>query len=147
MRQTLGSYTGLQRGFQLPAGALASRQSSTTGNAHAAGQPLAQSGKYALPGAAGQVYSTAGGALSSVGAYSSSSGGVVQGTRGLQSAGKLASLVVASVDDEYNARADPNMPDGSFNPGLTLQQSAGFEAVRQARELERRINRGLVSLV
>lgn len=100
----------------------------------------------AAPSGTPGLHSAAGNVLSSAGAYGSNSGGTIQGMRVLQNAGKLASLVVASVDDEFNARADPNMPDGSFNPGLTLQQSAGFESVRQARELERRIDRGLVSM-
>jgi len=37
------------------------------------------------------------------------------------------------------------MADGSFNPGLTLQQSSSYAAARQAGELERRIDQGVVS--
>ncbi|WIA38425.1 hypothetical protein OEZ86_001750 [Tetradesmus obliquus] len=57
---------------------------------------------------------------------------------------QLAAAMMASVDDWYAARADANMPDGSFNPSLTLQQSAEYEAVRQAAGLEGRISRGLM---
>lgn len=60
---------------------------------------------------------------------------------------KLAARIVeACVDQKFAARATPNMPDGrSFNPGLSLQQSTDYEAVVEAADLERRLERGLVS--
>eukprot|EP00879_Flechtneria_rotunda_P010431 GHRR01010907.1.p1 GENE.GHRR01010907.1~~GHRR01010907.1.p1 ORF type:complete len:359 (+),score=175.27 GHRR01010907.1:313-1389(+) len=61
-----------------------------------------------------------------------------------QSSRKLASLVVAAVDDAYAARAEPNMPDGTFNPGLSLQQAAGFTNTRAAGELEKRVDKSLM---
>jgi hypothetical protein len=64
-------------------------------------------------------------------------------------AGKKLShrLVEACVDGVFAARAAPNMRDGTFNPGLSLQQAADFEAARDASDLERRLERGLVSLM
>jgi hypothetical protein len=78
--------------------------------------------------------------------YAHSSGSVNGALKSVAvpAAGKLATAVVAAVDDWYASRADANMPDGSFNPSLTLQQSAGYEAVRHAAGLEGRISRGLV---
>jgi hypothetical protein len=59
---------------------------------------------------------------------------------------KLAhKLVESCVDEVFAARAQPNMPDGSFNRGLSLQQAAEYEAAREAADLERRMERGLVS--
>lgn len=56
-------------------------------------------------------------------------------------------LVEACVDDVFAARAAANMPDGAFNQGLSLHQSADYEALRAAADLERRLDRGLVSWV
>lgn len=53
-------------------------------------------------------------------------------------------LVEACVDQVFAAKAQPNMPDGSFNPGLSLQQAADFEAARELADLDRRLERGLV---
>lgn len=51
---------------------------------------------------------------------------------------------MSAVDEWFAGHAEPNMPDGSFNAALTLQQSTEYEAERQAAELEGRISRGLV---
>lgn len=133
LRQTLGNYNESQRNFQFPAGCIPGRQSISPLSAAAAsvGSPAVIAGQWA-PGV--------GNPGSSVRAYSNSGAG----NRGRESPGKLATMVIAAVDEEFDALADPNMPDGSFNPALTLQQSAGYETVRQAKELERRINRGVV---
>jgi len=53
--------------------------------------------------------------------------------------------VEARVDQVFAAKAAGNMPDGSFNPGLSLQQSTDYEAAREAADLDRRLERGLVS--
>lgn len=80
----------------------------------------------------------------------SSSRGTASGSRGSQRLQpldqKLAhKLVESCVDEVFAARAQPNMPDGSFNRGLSLQQAAEYEAAREAADLERRMERGLVS--
>jgi hypothetical protein len=80
----------------------------------------------------------------------SSSRGTTSGSRGSQRLQpldqKLAHRLVEScVDEVFAARAQPNMPDGSFNPALSLQQAAEYEAAREAADLERRLERGLVS--
>eukprot|EP00878_Enallax_costatus_P013947 GHUV01014584.1.p1 GENE.GHUV01014584.1~~GHUV01014584.1.p1 ORF type:complete len:446 (+),score=179.98 GHUV01014584.1:898-2235(+) len=142
LRQTLGSYNQNQRNFQFPAGSIASRQS-TASAAGATAAPAVAAASSSPAAVASQWAPGVSNPGSSVRAYAnySNSGAA---SRGRESPGKLAAMVVAAVDEEFNALADPNMPDGSFNPALTLQQSAGYEAVRQAKELERRINRGLM---
>lgn len=59
---------------------------------------------------------------------------------------KLAHRIVETcVHDVFAGKAEANMQDGSFNPGLSLQQSADYEAVREVADLERRLERGMVS--
>jgi hypothetical protein len=59
---------------------------------------------------------------------------------------KLAHRIVeACVDQVFAAKAEANMADGSFNPVLSLQQATDYEAAREAADLERRLERGLVS--
>jgi hypothetical protein len=48
------------------------------------------------------------------------------------------------VDQVFAAKAQPNMAGGSFNPALSLQQAAQYEAAREAADLDRRLERGLV---
>jgi hypothetical protein len=48
------------------------------------------------------------------------------------------------VDQVFAAKAEPNMADGSFNPVLSLQQATHYEATREAADLDRRLERGLV---
>lgn len=60
---------------------------------------------------------------------------------------KLAARIVETcVDQVFAAKAAPNMPDGSFKPVLSLQQAADFEAAGEAANLDRRLERGLVSV-
>lgn len=59
---------------------------------------------------------------------------------------KLAHRIVeACVDQVFAAKAEPNMADGSFNPALSLQQATDYEAATEAADLDRRLERGLVS--
>uniref|UniRef100_A0A383V9A3 Uncharacterized protein n=1 Tax=Tetradesmus obliquus TaxID=3088 RepID=A0A383V9A3_TETOB len=119
----------------------ASATSSTAGFSFPAGSAAARAASAAAAAAAGP-------ALSSSGSAAAAGEHLPAQLRPLvASAGKLAAAVVASVDDWYAARADANMPDGSFNPSLTLQQSAEYEAVRQAAGLEGRISRGLMLML
>lgn len=58
---------------------------------------------------------------------------------------KLAHRIVeACVDQVFAAKAQPNMAGGSFNFALSLQQAAQYEAAREAADLDRRLERGLV---
>ncbi|WIA18124.1 hypothetical protein OEZ85_009602 [Tetradesmus obliquus] len=140
------SATSSAAGFSFPAGSAAARAASAAAAA-AAGPALSSSG--AAFAAAGehlpaQLRPLSGMSLPASTLYAHSAGSVNGALRGVPAAGKLAAAVVASVDDWYAARADANMPDGSFNPILTLQQSAEYEAVQQAAGLEGRISRGLM---
>jgi hypothetical protein len=38
----------------------------------------------------------------------------------------------------------PNMPDGSFNPALSLRQAAGYTAVREAGAMDARVSKAQV---
>jgi hypothetical protein len=87
-------------------------------------------------------------ACAHTGAAASSRGGSRGSSQKLQPLGqKLAARIVETcVDQVFAAKAAPNMPDGSFNPVLSLQQAADFEAAGEAADLDRRLERGLVSV-
>jgi hypothetical protein len=139
MRQTIRSSAfSSTAGFNFPAGSTAARA--------AAGPAYSSSGggSAAADSSPAHLRPLSGVSIPASTIYAHSSGSATGALKGVLAAGKLASAVVASVDDWYASRADANMPDGSFNPSLTLQQSAEYEAARQAAELEGRISRGLV---
>jgi hypothetical protein len=140
MQQTIRSSTAsTAAGFSFPAGSAAAR-------AAAAASPTNSSSG----AAAAHLRPLSGVSLPASTLYAHSSGSATGALKSVvhlpASPGKLATAVVAAVDDWYASHADANMPDGSFNPSLTLQQSADYEAVRQAAGLEGRINRGLVGV-
>jgi hypothetical protein len=126
MRQTIrSSAMSSTAGFNFPAGSTAAR---------AAARPAySSSGAAVGDSSPAHLRPVSGISIPASTIYAHSSGSATGALKGVPVAGKLASAVVASVDDWYASRADANMPDGSFNPGLTLQQSA--EAARQAAEL------------
>jgi hypothetical protein len=140
MRQTIrSSAMSSTAGFNFPAGSTAAR-------AAAASPAYSSSGAAAADSSPAHLRPVSGVSIPASTIYAHSSGSATGALKGVPATGKLATAVVASVDDWYASRADANMPDGSFNPGLTLQQSAEYAAARQSAELEGRISRGLVSI-